>query len=109
MKNTPEIARVGSTNGSATYLPPDNSVPLDDILAMIRDPRWTWVKNNRCKYIGVQIDTRSMRCQLTDRDGHPITLKDLSRQCDEYLLPNAASETRGPVADTQSGHCPRCL
>ena len=60
-------------------------VDVDTALAIIRDPRWSWVRNVPCKYIGLRIDTRDGRAYLTDRDGNPITLRDLSRQLDDHL------------------------
>jgi hypothetical protein len=41
---------------------------------------WSWARNNRCKYVTLRLDTRSMRCLIYDRDGNPITLSELARQ-----------------------------
>lgn len=70
-----------------TTLPPDPWVPLSEVLAILNDPRWTWVRNARCKYVDLRVDTRDMKCLIRDRDGLVITLHDLSRQMDEYLKP----------------------
>ena len=82
---------VGSTGGSASVLPPSYWVPLDDVLAIIRDTRWSWVRNNPCKYIDLRVDTRDGRCLIYDRDSRAINLHDLSRQLDGHLSPNAKS------------------
>ncbi|HWA86306.1 MAG TPA: hypothetical protein VG710_08805 [Opitutus sp.] len=75
--------------GSAIPLPPYRWVPVADVLAIIRDKRWSWVRNNACKYIDLRIDTRNEHCLIFDRDHREITIKDLSRQLDDYLSPNS--------------------
>jgi hypothetical protein len=57
-------------------------IPIDEVLAVIRDRNWVWFRNNRCKYISVRIDTRSRfhMCVIFDRYGAPITLDDLKLQ-----------------------------
>lgn len=74
---------------STSHLPPDPWVPVADALAIIQDPRWQWALNARCKYVELRIDTRDGRCIIKDRDGQTITLKQLSRQLDDHLVPAA--------------------
>lgn len=83
------------------YLPPDRWVDVDKALAIIRDERWTWALNARCKYITLRIDTRDGHCLIKDRDGKEITLKELSRQGDAYLANDAAQPT-APLAHENS-------
>jgi hypothetical protein len=87
--NTGDVPAVGSSNGSAIAVPPYRWVPVADVLAIIRDRRWSWVRNNPCKYIELRIDTRNEHCLIFDRDRREVTLKDLSRQLDDYLSPNS--------------------
>lgn len=69
-------------------LPPEAAhwSPVADVLAVINDPRWSWVRNTPCKYIELRIDTRNQACLIYDRDKRPMTLRELSRQLDDYLL-----------------------
>ena len=93
MNNSPENQTKTDGCGSlplATGSPP--WVSVNAVLAILNDPRWSWYRNSPCKYVELRIDTRTMDCLISNRDGHRITLKDLSRQLDEYLLANAASE-----------------
>jgi len=69
-------------------MPSDAWVPVASALAIIQDPRWSWVRNNPCKYVELRIDTRDMKCRIYDRDRREISLRDLSRQLDDYLSPN---------------------
>jgi hypothetical protein len=66
-------------------------VPAESTLQIIRDPRWLWVRNPDCKYIKLWVDTRDGHCIISDRNGKEITLRELSRQGDEYLTPNEKS------------------
>lgn len=89
-----QTVSVGSGDGSAIAVPPYRWVPVKDVLAIIRDPRWSWVRNNGCKYIELRIDTRNEHCLIYDRDKNEITLKDISRQLDGHLSPNAIGNPR---------------
>ena len=87
--------------GSVLHVPPYRWVPVADVLAIIRDKRWSWVRNNACKYIELRIDTRNECCLIFDRDKREVTLKDLSRQGDGYLTPNTKfrnGEDSAPLA-----------
>lgn len=66
---------------------PAQWVPVADVLTLLQDPRWSWLRNNPCKYVRLHLDTRDMRCLIADRDGRSITLHELSRQLDSYLVP----------------------
>lgn len=72
---------------AAALLPPSRWVPLDDVLAVVRDPRWTWTRNSQCKYLDLRLDTRDGRVFVCDRDGRPIGLEDLRRQGETQLAP----------------------
>jgi len=41
---------------------------------------WSWLRNSRCKYVTVRLDTRAGAHALLDRDGHEITLDELRWQ-----------------------------
>ena len=64
------------------HLPPDPWVQVSEVIAIIQDPKWSWVRNAPCKYVEVRIDTRDMCCRIYDRDRREITLTDLARQLD---------------------------
>jgi len=59
---------------------------VTDVLNIIKDPRWWWSRNSRCKYITLRIDTRDQHCLITNNEGDAITLKDLARQIENYHL-----------------------
>jgi hypothetical protein len=82
----------------------DPWVPVDKALAILRDKRWSWASNHRCKYVELRIDTRDMHCTIRDRDGKSITLKQLSRQMDTYLEPEEEHEPDERAADGDSTH-----
>jgi len=69
-------------------LPANRWVNVDEALKIIRDTRWCWARNSECKYIKLWVDTRDGHCIISDRNGKEITLRELSRQCDEYLIPS---------------------
>ncbi len=55
-------------------------VPTSSVLDVITDKNWSWIANNRCKYVELRIDTRDGHCVIRDRHGKPITLDDLRYQ-----------------------------
>lgn len=79
-------AAVYASRGEGSEPPPDGKrypwIRLDDVLAVIRDPAWSWTRNWRCKYINIRMDTRSRAnlCVIYDRHGQPITLEELKHQ-----------------------------
>lgn len=66
--------------------PPDGAkypwLRLDEVLAIIRNPEWTWARNNRCKYLSIRLDTRTRTnlCVIYDRHGQALTLDELKFQ-----------------------------
>ena len=60
--------------------------PVKKIVELLNRDDWSWTRNTHCKYIELRIDTRDMHCVIKDRDGNVISLKDLSRQRDNFLL-----------------------
>jgi len=78
--------------GAAIYATRDSGAPpdgpgypwirLDDVVKIVRDPNWSWGRNNRCKYITLRVDTRtrSNLCVIYDRYGDPLTLDELRHQ-----------------------------
>lgn len=66
--------------------PPDGTkypwLRLDEVVAIVRSPEWSWTRNSRCKYISVRMDTRTHNnlCVVYDRHGEPITLEELKFQ-----------------------------
>ncbi len=61
----------------------NNWIPLDDVLAVLNDPEWSWVRNMDCKYVEIRVDTRDNHCVIRARDGSAITLEDLQYQYSE--------------------------
>lgn len=53
---------------------------LCETLKRMRGGEWTWVRNNRCKYISVRIDMRSGDCLYFDSTGNRINPSDLKFQ-----------------------------
>lgn len=54
-------------------------IPLEQVLEAIRGD-WMWIRNSRCKYVDIRVDTRSMHCVIYDRDRVRITLDELRYQ-----------------------------
>ena len=55
-------------------------IPIEDVLEVIKPPKWTWARNAHCKYLDIRLDTRDGACLIKNRHGDPITLEDLKRQ-----------------------------
>ncbi len=91
-----ELEHEPKVRSAATNIPdsPPVWVSVDDVLKVIRDPRWIWAANSPCKYIQLRLDTRDGHCLIYDRDNNEITLRELSRQFDEYLLDKPQEEGR---------------
>ena len=56
---------------------------MDDVLPTLKDAlarRWSWCRNQKCKYITVRIDMRDGKCLISDRDGNRINPEDLMNQ-----------------------------
>jgi hypothetical protein len=77
-------------------------VPVESVLEVLRDKRWLWTHNMACKYVSLRVDTRDMHCTLQDREGNHISLRDLARQLDDFLMP---AQNTGD-ADGQSSEGP---
>jgi predicted dehydrogenase len=46
----------------------------------VAEGRWSWVRNSKCKYVTLHIDTRSGAYRIDDRDDQRITLTELVSQ-----------------------------
>lgn len=57
-------------------------VPLDKIIRILKKSNWSWVRNPKCKYIGLRIDTRDNRCLIQNRYEEDIGLEELEYQQD---------------------------
>lgn len=47
---------------------------------MLVSGQWSWVRNMRCKYVNIHLDTRREGYTFSDRDGNPITFAQLCWQ-----------------------------
>lgn len=55
-------------------------VPTDVIakwMASVADGSWTWLRNPKCKYVSLGIDTRRGAYRVNDRDDTPISAEEL--------------------------------
>lgn len=62
-------------------MPP--AVPPEQLADWLRDVaagNWAWVRNSKCKYVTLKIDTRRGAFRIEDRDGKPISFDDLTFQ-----------------------------
>lgn len=50
------------------------------VVDVIKDEKWIWVMNSRCKYVSMRIDMRSGHCILVDREGNRISIDQLKYQ-----------------------------
>lgn len=62
------------------FEPPIDWQPVEPIIEMLGSASWTWVRNRRCKYVHLFVDTRDMRCLLRDRNQLRISMEDLRKQ-----------------------------
>lgn len=46
----------------------------------VAEGRWTWVRNSRCKYVSLHLDTRVGAYCVRDRDGNLIDAETLLYQ-----------------------------
>lgn len=57
--------------------------PVDEIkkvISLMKEDKWTWLANSKCKYISVLVDKTEQRCVLFDRDDNIITLDQFKYQ-----------------------------
>lgn len=70
-------------NHSTSLLPPnDHWVPLLDVVQLLHHPNFYWGGMDgltNCKYLNLCIDTRDLKCVITDRDNRPVSLERLRR------------------------------
>jgi hypothetical protein len=52
------------------------------VLKLALTGKWTWWKNQKCKYITVRIDMRDGGCIIKDNEGNRINPEDLASQID---------------------------
>ena len=68
---------------------------IDDFLRVLqtmRQGKWHWMRNNRCKYVEVRVDMRDGRCIIRDRYGKRIDSRDLEYQyTGEHQTTNSSS------------------
>jgi len=47
---------------------------------LMKEKKWSWMWNSKCKYVELRIDMRSGSCIIKDREGNRITPEDLAYQ-----------------------------
>jgi len=65
---------------------PGDWIPIDGVMEVIqkmRENKWLWPFNSRCKYITLRLDMRDGHCVMRDRRGNIISLADLNRQANQ--------------------------
>lgn len=65
-------------------------------LASVADGSWSWVRNTRCKYVKLGIDTKRGAYLVNDRDDVPISADELLWQYGQPAL--SISPSRGGVS-----------
>ena len=60
---------------------------IADWMMHVASGSWTWVRNTRCKYVTLGIDTRRGAYLANDRDGKPLTADELLWQYGAATLP----------------------
>jgi len=60
----------------------DDFIEISKIIQskVISNRKWTWRYNIKAKYINLRIDTRDGTCEIKDRNGDIMTLKDMLSQ-----------------------------
>ncbi len=58
-------------------------IPVEEIkkiVKLVKEDKWAWLSNSRCKYISIHVDKETQLFDLYDRDDVKITLEQLQRQ-----------------------------
>jgi hypothetical protein len=61
----------------------DNWNNIDDFIAVLqlmRDGKWDWYANTRCKYVELRVDMRDGGCIISDRESKRISPAQLAYQ-----------------------------
>jgi len=53
------------------------------VFKKMKEGKWNWTKNAKCKYVVLRVDMRDGGCIISDRNGRRISPKMLAYQCDE--------------------------
>lgn len=70
-------------------LPPDNWIPLSEIVDIIHHPNFYWGAIDEftdCKYLELRIDTRDNCCMVRDRNHKPVDLVKLKAALEEPII-----------------------
>lgn len=51
-----------------------------NVYKLMKEKKWEWSCNPKCKYVNLRIDMRDGGCIIMDRDGNRIDPKDLEYQ-----------------------------
>ncbi len=54
--------------------------PVLSFIDLVLQKKWRWIKNSKCKYVNLRIDTRDLSCIIEDRHGNEITIEQLLEQ-----------------------------
>lgn len=49
----------------------------------MKNKKWSWIRNSKCKYVELRIDMRDGGCLIMDRDGNRINPEDFAFQYGE--------------------------
>ncbi len=55
-------------------------ISIEEIIEVTSSKDWTWMKNSRCKYLNIRMDTRDGHCLISDRNNERISLDQLRYQ-----------------------------
>lgn len=63
----------------------DNIDDFIKVLELMRDNKWNWAQNSRCKYVNLRVDMRDGGCIIKDKNGVRIAPKTLEYQY-KYII-----------------------
>lgn len=76
----PDIVKLEDKQTVSKEIPWDNFDDVLEVLQKMRTGEWDWKHISICKYINVRVDSRDMKCVISDRNNKRITLEDLKKQ-----------------------------
>lgn len=76
----PDNIKPDETQVIPKEIPWDNFDDVLEVLQKMKTGEWDWKRNGVCKYINVRVDSRDMKCVISDRNNKRITLEELKKQ-----------------------------
>jgi hypothetical protein len=102
------VQPVGEVEGALVQRPIAPNSDLALWLNRVASGEWNWVRNTRCKYVTLKIDTRRGAYAILDRDDKPLTASDLMWQYSSETPSLAALSNPVVSGEREAETCRRC-